>query len=183
MLWVRVFLETITTVFVALARIVTGRSRSSDVLLQPGDVAPEIALPGSDGRVHRLSESRGKAVVLVWFPRAFTGGCTVQCQALARDDSAWRAYAADLFAISVDTPGHAAAFGRATGLRAPILTDESGETARRYGVSGPGGFPRRWTFYIGPDGRILDVDRSVAPASHGRDIAARLQRLGIPRVR
>jgi peroxiredoxin Q/BCP len=42
--------------------------------LQPGDPAPPFELPGSDGRTHRLSDLRGKTVVLAWFPKAFTGG-------------------------------------------------------------------------------------------------------------
>ena len=182
MLWIRVFFESIAAIFLGLARMLGGRDKPSDVVLEPGDLAPDFSLAGSDGRAHRLSDSRGRAVVLVWFPRAFTGGCTVQCLALARDPGAWRQYAADVFAITVDTPGHAKSFARAVGLDAPILSDVTGEVARQYGVAGRGGFPRRWTFYIGADGRVLDVDRSVNPVSHAQDIAEHLQALGIGRL-
>jgi peroxiredoxin Q/BCP len=56
--------------------MVAGTAGRGDVELKPGDPAPAFELPGSDGRVHRLSEilGRGRAVVIAWFPKAFTGG-------------------------------------------------------------------------------------------------------------
>jgi len=51
--------------------------------------------------------------------------------------------------------------------------------ARAYGVLGASGFASRWTFYIGADGRIVDIDKRVRTASHGREVAARLKELGI----
>jgi thioredoxin-dependent peroxiredoxin len=60
-----------------------------------------------------------------------------------------------------------------------MLSDPSKGTARAYGVLGPSGFARRWTFIIGRDGRILAIDKDVAVASHGRDIAGRLAALGV----
>jgi peroxiredoxin Q/BCP len=59
----------------------------------------------------------------------------------------------------------------------PILSDPTKETARAYGVLSPGGFASRWTFYIGADGRILDIDKKVSASSHGRDVVARLKEL------
>jgi len=57
-----------------------------------------------------------------------------------------------------------------------------GLVARAYGVLSVAGFPSRWTFYIGKDGRILDIDKNVQPSSHGADVARKLEQLGIPRV-
>jgi peroxiredoxin Q/BCP len=59
----------------------------------------------------------------------------------------------------------------------PILSDPTKEVARAYGVLGSSGFASRWTFYIGADGRILDIDTKVSAASHGRDIVAKLTQL------
>jgi peroxiredoxin Q/BCP len=59
----------------------------------------------------------------------------------------------------------------------PILSDPSKETARAYGVLAPSGFASRWTFYIGADGRILDIDKKVSASTHGVDIVARLKEL------
>jgi peroxiredoxin Q/BCP len=65
---------TIAAVLVGVVNMATGRSESP-IVLQPGDVAPDFSLPGSDGRTYRLAEYRGRrAVVLAWFPKAFTGG-------------------------------------------------------------------------------------------------------------
>ena len=63
------------------------------------------------------------------------------------------------------------------GLTYPILSDPDKEVARAYGVLGPSGFASRWTFYIGADGRILDIDKKVSAASHGRDVVAKLTQL------
>ena len=83
------------------------------------------------------------------------------------------------FAASVDSPRTNAEFAASLGLPYPILCDETKETARGYGVLTASGFPSRWTFYIGLDGRILDIDKRVHPATHGHDVADRLTRLGI----
>ena len=63
------------------------------------------------------------------------------------------------------------------GVDYPILSDPTKEVARAYGVLAPSGMASRWTFYIGADGRILDIDKAVRAASHGADIAKRLEEL------
>jgi hypothetical protein len=64
-------------------------------------------------------------------------------------------------------------------LACPSLSDPGKDVARAYGVLGPSGFASRRTFYVGADGRILDIDTRVHASSHGRDVAARLSELGI----
>jgi peroxiredoxin Q/BCP len=61
----------------------------------------------------------------------------------------------------------------------PILADPSTEVAKAYGVIGAMGFANRWTFYIGPDGKILYIDKSVRTSSAGQDVAAKLSELGV----
>ena len=78
------------------------------------------------------------------------------------------------FGASVDTPETNARFAESLGAGYPILSDPTKMVARAYGVLGASGFASRWTFYIGPDGRILDVDKKVSAATHGRDIVANL---------
>ncbi len=63
----------------------------------------------------------------------------------------------------------------------PILSDPTKETARAYGVLGMTGMASRWTFYIGTDGRILEIDRHVSARTHGADVVDTLKRLGIAR--
>ena len=75
-----------------------------------------------------------------------------------------------------------AKFAASVGADYPILADPDKGVAKAYGVLVPErGFPARWTFYIGVDGTILDIDTSVNPATAGDDVAGRLAKLGIPR--
>ena len=78
------------------------------------------------------------------------------------------------FAASVDSAAVNAKFAESLGLAFPILSDPTKEVARAYGVLAPSGYASRWTFYIGADGRILDIDTKVSAASHGSDIVAKL---------
>jgi peroxiredoxin Q/BCP len=79
------------------------------------------------------------------------------------------------FAASVDAPETNAKFAASLGVDYPILSDPTKAVARAYGVLAPSGMASRWTFYIGRDGRILDIDKAVRAASHGADVARRLQ--------
>ena len=78
------------------------------------------------------------------------------------------------FVASVDSAAVNAKFAESLGLGYPILSDPTKDVARAYGVLAPSGYASRWTFYIGADGRILDIDKKVSPASHGGDIVAKL---------
>jgi len=78
------------------------------------------------------------------------------------------------FAASVDAPQTNAKFAASIGADYPILSDPTKAVARAYGVLGPSGMASRWTFYIGRDGRILDIDKAVRAATHGADVAERL---------
>jgi thioredoxin-dependent peroxiredoxin len=152
-------------------------------MLQPGDQAPPFELIGSDQEIYRLADflDRRQAVVLAWFPKAFTGGCTRQCRSLGAAAAQLEAFNVRYVAASVDRPEATARFARELGLRYPILCDPDGAVARAYGVLRSSGFAARWTFYISADGRILAVDRRVTPATAGPAVAARLAELGVPR--
>jgi thioredoxin-dependent peroxiredoxin len=81
--------------------------------------------------------------------------------------------------ISVDTPEENKAFAEKEQADFPMLSDPAKKTATAYGVLGPTGLARRWTFYIGPDGRILDIDQKVSTGTAGADLAAKLKALGV----
>ena len=78
------------------------------------------------------------------------------------------------FGASVDSADVNARFAASLGLTYPILSDATSDAARAYGVLAASGYASRWTFYIGADGRILDIDKQVNAASHGRDVVAKL---------
>lgn len=88
--------------------------------------------------------------------------------------------------ISVDTLEDNTAFAKKEEADFPILADPAKETARKYGVLADyskfmlGEVANRWTFYIGPDGKILEIDKKVNPANSGVDVAARLKALNVP---
>src|SRR6188768_3974696 len=76
---------------------------AADEGLKVGDAAPEFELQGSDGKVHKLSDYKGKqAVVVAWYPRAFTGGCTKECKSFKEDGKKLRAYNVAYFTASTD---------------------------------------------------------------------------------
>jgi peroxiredoxin Q/BCP len=81
--------------------------------------------------------------------------------------------------ISVDTLDDNTRFAKEHEADYPILSDVTKEIAGKYGVLGPGGFARRWTFYIAPDGKILHIDKGVKPATSGTDMVAMLGELKI----
>ena len=151
--------------------------------LKVGDMAPDFSLQGTDGKTYRLSDFKGKqAVVLAWFPKAFTGGCTIECKSLAEHGDMIKKYNVAYFMASVDPiegdQGNKA-FAEAQKADFPLLSDPTKKTAEAYGVLNGRPMASRWTFYIGKDGRILAIDKTVKPATSAEDIAAKLGELKV----
>ena len=84
------------------------------------------------------------------------------------------------FGASVDSAEKNAKFAESLDLDFPVLSDPTKETARAYGVLAPSGFPSRWTFYIGADGRIAAIDKQVAASAHGAAVVEQLKALKVP---
>jgi len=169
-----------TAMAIGLLRIVGQPRGASRVELRAGDVAPDFALEASDGRIYTLSQFIGhQAVVLAWFPKAFTGGCTAQCESIGGSSEELRRFKVAHFGASVDRPETIRRFAESMGVEFPILSDPHKTAARAYGVLGASGFPARRTFFIGIDGRILAIDAHVTTSTHGPDIVAALTRLQI----
>lgn len=166
----------------AAGSLLRGGSSQERVALSRGDLAPDFDLQASDGRRYRLSDFIGRsAVVVAWFPKAFTSGCTSECRSIGLTFAALEGFDAAVFAASCDSVETNREFAESLGIGFPILCDPDGSVARAYGVLGPLGLPSRWTVYIGSDGRILDIDRSVHTGSHGADMASALGQFGVPR--
>jgi thioredoxin-dependent peroxiredoxin len=171
----------ISALSTALAHLVRPDRTLARAELKAGDVAPDFTLAASDGRTYHLSELRGRVVVIAWFPKAFTAGCTSECQSIGMSRAALGAFDTAIFAASCDTVKTNRAFAASMGIDFPILSDPDKTVARAYGVLGPLGLPRRWTVYIGADGRLLAIDREVRAGNHGADIAAALENFGVSR--
>jgi thioredoxin-dependent peroxiredoxin len=169
-------------VALSVAAGLTGLGQPSSVELKVGDAAPAFNLPGSDGKSYRLADYKGKStVVLAWFPKAFTGGWTAECKSLRESGEAIRKFNVAYFAVSVDDAETNRKFAEHVEADYPILADASKEVANAYGVLGRMGVASRWTFYIGPDGKILHIDKAVKTSTAGQDVASRLEELGVAR--
>ena len=167
----------------ALAAVATPAQEAQEVMLKPGDPAPPFTLTGSDGKTHSLSDLKGKALVIAWFPKAFTSGCTIECKSLKEAGQAIRKYDVAYFAASVDDAETNKKFAESLEVDFPILSDPEKNVARAYGVVTPErAVAQRWTFYIGPDGKILAVDRNVQVKTAAEDIAAKLGELGVKKM-
>src|SRR5262249_21215791 len=168
---------------VTLAALVFAAVPSAAGDLKVGDNAPNFKLQASDGKTYQLTDFKGKeAVVLAWFPKAFTQGCTIECKSLAEHGDMIKKYNAKYFMISVDPlEGEAGnkAFAKAHDADFLLLSDPTKATANAYGALSDRGFANRWTFYIGKDGKLLSIDKNVKPTTSAQDMAATLQRLAV----
>jgi peroxiredoxin Q/BCP len=149
-----------------------------------GDVAPGFELPDQDGRPVKLSDLRGRTVVLYFYPRADTPGCTTQACG-ARDRTAeYDAAGARVIGVSPDPVRAIRKFADKYGLEFTLLADEDHSVAeaygawvekRRYGKTYWG--VQRATFVIEPDGRIAKVFPKVSPKTHDDEVLAALGEL------
>lgn len=146
-----------------------------------GDPAPAFSLQGSDGKVYSLSDFKGKsAVVLAWFPKAFTGGCTKECKSFAQGGKELKPLKVAYFTASVDTADYNKKFAESLECDYPILSDPDKSVAKAYGVVHEGrAVPERWTFYIDKEGIIRAIDKNVNTANAASDAAAKIKELGL----
>jgi thioredoxin-dependent peroxiredoxin len=173
-------MRTFTMLAVAATLLVATHAGAEE--LKPGDMAPDFELQASDGKTYKLSDFRGKqAVVIAWYPKAFTGGCTIECKSLAQKGNLIREYDVTYFMASVDDVAANKGFAEQQKADFPLLSDPSKETAKKYGVLAALGYAKRWTFYVGKDGKILAIDQNVKPETSAEDIAAKLGELGVER--
>ena len=156
---------------------------STGLSLEVGDMAPDFSLQGSDGKTYSLEQYKGKqAIVIAWYPMAFTRGCTIECKSLAENGHLLKQFDVSYFMASVDSIEKNTAFAESTKADFPLLSDPTKTTAKAYDVLALYGFPKRHTIYIGKDGKILMVDRKINAATSAQDIAANLEKLGIPKI-
>ena len=168
-------------------------------VVKVGDMAPDFTLQGTDGKTHKLSEYRGKqAVVVAWFPRAFTQGCTIECKSLAENGDKIKKYDVAYFMASTDSIEDNTKFAKATSVTLqgrggapatvvekkeadfPLLSDPTKEVATKYGVlMANGQAANRWTFYIDKSGKVVAIDTAVRPATSAEDMITKLDELKI----
>ena len=168
----------------ALLSLVGTAAGAQAAELNVGDKAPDFKLAASDGKTYHLADYEGKkAVVVAWFPKAFTGGCTIECKSLAANGDKIRKYDVAYFMASVDpVEGEKGnkAFAASEKADFPMLSDPTNEVATAYGVlNADRGVANRWTFYIGKDGKIIAIDKAVKPPTSAEDMLAKLAELKV----
>jgi peroxiredoxin Q/BCP len=141
--------------------------------LNPGDTAPDFTLPDQDGNSVSLSGLRGKTVVLYFYPKADTPGCTTQACGIRDHRADYDAADAVVLGVSPDAVKAVSKFNEKYELGFPLLADEDHAVAEAYGVWVQKSMygrtymgNERTTFLIDPDGTIKDVMRKVKPAEH-----------------
>jgi thioredoxin-dependent peroxiredoxin len=149
--------------------------------LKAGDKAPQFSLEASDGKTYTLEQFKGKsAVVIAWFPKAFTKGCTRECKSLRENSKSLKDLKIAYFTASVDTAAENTRFAKSLDLDYPILSDPDKKVADAYGVMNPErGVARRWTFYIDKEGVLKSIDKEIKVDKAGEDVATKVKQLGL----
>lgn len=142
-----------------------------------GQVAPTFTLPSQDGSQIALDSFRGKWVVLYFYPKDMTQGCTIEAHNFQRDLSKYEAMNAVIVGVSVDTPDSHKQFCTKEGLTFRLLADPEHKVVDEYGSLGHFGtmtIAQRNTFLIDPEGKIVKVWTKVDPQHHSDEVLAQL---------
>ena len=156
-------------------------AKTLELKLQEGDQAPEFTAPTNGGGTMSLSEFRGKNVVLYFYPRDDTPGCTKEACAFRDEFAELKKKRAVVLGVSVDPVKSHDKFADKFRLPFPLVSDEDKKIVQAYGVWGEKSFmgrkylgTHRVTFLIGPDGRIKKIWPRVKPEEHAEEVLAAL---------
>lgn len=139
-----------------------------------GQPAPEFTLPSQDGTQLGPQDFRGKWVVLYFYPKDNTPGCTIEAHNFQTDLSKYEADNAVILGVSVDTTDSHKDFCAKQGLTFKLLSDTDKKVVAQYGSLRPNGMAARNTFLIDPKGKIVKVWTGVNPAHHSEEVLTEL---------
>ena len=148
-------------------------------MIEPGQDAPDFTLPDQDGEPVTLSSLRGQRVVLYFYPKADTPGCTTQACGIRDRQADYDAAGAVVLGVSPDPVEAVKAFHDGQGLTFTLLADADHAVAETYGVWGEKSMygktyrgVSRTTFVVGPDGKVVEVLENVKPKTHDEQVLA-----------
>ncbi|MFI4985084.1 MAG: thioredoxin-dependent thiol peroxidase [Solirubrobacterales bacterium] len=154
-------------------------------MIEKGEKAPDFELPDQDGRAVKLADFHGQRVVLFFYPKADTPGCTTQACGVRDNRAAYSDAGVTVLGISPDPVARVKKFHDRYTLGFPLLADEDHAVAESYGVwaqksmYGKSYFGNeRTTFIVDADGRVAEVLRKVKPAEHDALVLAALEDAG-----
>ena len=145
-----------------------------------GQPAPPFALHDQNGKLRRLTDYAGKWLVVYFYPKDDTPGCTKEACRFRDDIARFHALGVQLVGISLDSTKSHGRFAEKFSLPFPLLADEDGAVAKRYGTYWSLAFirfARRHTFIIDPAGRVAKIYREVDPDSHSAAVIADIKEL------
>lgn len=156
-------------------------AKATELSLREGDKAPEFSAVTQDGTSVSLADFKGKNVILYFYPRDDTPGCTKEACAFRDDFAEFKKKGAVVLGVSTDSAKSHAKFVEKFNLPFILLADEDKKIVQAYGAWGQKSFlgkkymgTHRVTFLIGPDGLIKKVWPAVKPAEHAREVLAAL---------
>ena len=173
----QVFLGILVLVVVVAAMSLLGFAASMPAV---GSAAPEFTLNSQDGTPVSLKDFHGKWVVLYFYPKDFTSGCTVEAHNFQRDLAQYQQKGAVILGVSVDSADSHKQFCAKEGLNFKLLADTDHMVSSDYGSLTDRGevkFAARHTFIINPEGKIAKVFEDVNPSKHSEEVLAALAQL------
>lgn len=130
--------------------------------LKPGDIAPEFTLPSTSGEDFHLSDYKGKPLLIYFYPKDFTPGCTKEACTFGEHHDNFKDLGIDVFGISTDSIESHKKFKEKHNLPFELLTDNKGNVAKLFGALIPFvNMSKRITFLIGPDQKVIEVHNSL----------------------
>ena len=169
------------SLFVILSFFMFGVPAVASEQIIVGQSAPEFELPDQDGQLHSLEDYRDQWVVLYFYPKDETPGCTTEACEFRDNIFAFKAINAQILGVSLDDVESHQKFAEKHGLPFPLLADSEGEAAEAYGVKTKMfgmTVAKRQTFLISPDGTLAKHYMKVKPAEHSAQVLADLKALG-----
>lgn len=165
---------------VVFAALFVARAARAGELPEIGKLAPDFSLPDQHGQLHRLKSYRGKWVVLYFYPKDDTPGCTQEACAFRDDLHQLTALGAQVLGVSLDDRASHAEFAQKYHLPFPLLVDSKAEVTSKYGALMDLHLlklARRYTFLIDPQGNLAKVYLSVETSRHSKEIIEELNKL------
>ena len=161
--------------FVVAALAFAGYSfAADDSMPQVGQQAPNFTLPSQDGSKISLDSFKGKWVVLYFYPKDMTSGCTIEAHNFQRDQEKFTKDNAVIVGVSVDSPDSHKQFCTKENLTFRLLADQDKKVVKQYGSLAMLGYANRNTFLIDPSGKIVKVWTKVDPSHHSEQVLAEL---------
>lgn len=172
-------MKKICCAFIVFLCLIAQQGMATD-MPQPGTLAPAFTLPAQDGKDVSLNDYQGKWVVLYFYPKDFSSGCSLEAHNFQADIEKYHARNAVIIGVSVDSVGSHKGFCTKEGLDFKLLSDTDHAVSATYGSimkHGEEMLSARSTFLIDPAGVVRKTYATVDPMSHDQEVLADLDRL------